>query len=758
MNPRKTGSIFSRFFLSYILIGIVPIIILSGLLYYYNAVFYTEGLKETNINKLIQVKNQIDLDLKVLSDVTYHLSSNTQLLNPDTSKNKNAWDNKDAEITNQLQTYMETCFFLDDILLYNRGSKDVYLTDGRYYYSNFENRAMKGFLWWKASFFIDINTIVAPKIKRINGEAVNQTDKLLAFMYPLPYFDARPSSTIVYIMKEDYILSKFSEFLGDFDGSIFVLDNFYNVLISTSKEIPDTDIDILEDKSSKHKGTGVWDLEVNSTSYVAMRTVSDYNGWSYVVVMPHKQYYSKVYSMRNRFIYITLFLLVAGFMLAFLFSKKNYKPIKSLASYIKNVDANQTIYGSDNELEAIRFSFEKSYSKSRELIVQVNAQRPFVRDQCLIKIINGKVKDAKELDYLLKCANIDLSGAAYFSLVLSTRERGLKNIGIEQLLKLLESIVFAGASGYGVELVQEKAIAVVVSIEAEKDDFRTEQQAIAEDICLLIERNFSVKPVIGIGSVYRDVFQLNTSFLEALSAMYDNLNNFEANVFFFHDIKKSQKQLDWYPVMEQSLYIESLKQGNKTVAIDTLRSMLASIAQGTKSYFMIKCQCFDILNNVFRSINKVDVSSFTYDMDKLTMFRTLEEFREGMELFSSEFCDYMDQWKETRSNELKNNIIRYVNENFTSSSISLDEIAGQFDISSTYVSRFFKDETGLNFIDYITGLRMDYAKKLLRNTDAPIKDIVQEAGYIDASSFSRKFKAMEGVTPLQYREMIQQIR
>ena len=84
-------------------------------------------------------------------------------------------------------------------------------------------------------------------------------------------------------------------------------------------------------------------------------------------------------------------------------------------------------------------------------------------------------------------------------------------------------------------------------------------------------------------------------------------------------------------------------------------------------------------------------------------------------------------------------MLRYVNDHYSQQTISLDVLAGQFNLSANYVSRFFKQETGFSIGSYL-------------NTDLPIKDIVVQIGYIDVANFVRKFKAYEGVTPGQYRE------
>lgn len=93
-----------------------------------------------------------------------------------------------------------------------------------------------------------------------------------------------------------------------------------------------------------------------------------------------------------------------------------------------------------------------------------------------------------------------------------------------------------------------------------------------------------------------------------------------------------------------------------------------------------------------------------------------------------------------------------MNQHFNDNNLGLESVAEEFTVSANYLSRFFKQETGCSFIQYVTMLRMDRARELLVNTDKQIKDIVADIGYIDVANFVRKFKNYEGITPGQYRE------
>ena len=67
------------------------------------------------------------------------------------------------------------------------------------------------------------------------------------------------------------------------------------------------------------------------------------------------------------------------------------------------------------------------------------------------------------------------------------------------------------------------------------------------------------------------------------------------------------------------------------------------------------------------------------------------------------------------------------------------------------MSHLFKKELNVNFSDYLWSMRQKKAQALLRATDLSIEDISIAVGYVNTSSFRRKFKQETGLTPSQYR-------
>lgn len=95
-------------------------------------------------------------------------------------------------------------------------------------------------------------------------------------------------------------------------------------------------------------------------------------------------------------------------------------------------------------------------------------------------------------------------------------------------------------------------------------------------------------------------------------------------------------------------------------------------------------------------------------------------------------------------------ITRYLQENLAEE-MSLSVLAEEFHLNPQYISQLFKNEIGVNFLAYLTNIRMEKAKKLLLSTALSVAEIAEQSGYGDYRVFTKVFKKNEGITPSQYR-------
>ncbi|MFD7525306.1 response regulator [Paenibacillus chitinolyticus] len=83
--------------------------------------------------------------------------------------------------------------------------------------------------------------------------------------------------------------------------------------------------------------------------------------------------------------------------------------------------------------------------------------------------------------------------------------------------------------------------------------------------------------------------------------------------------------------------------------------------------------------------------------------------------------------------------------------ITLEQAAERVHLSPHYFSKMFKRHMGATFIDYVTRLRIEKAKELMKNEELSLKEVCFEAGYKDPNYFSRVFRKVTGVSPTEYR-------
>ncbi|MNI22760.1 Arabinose operon regulatory protein [compost metagenome] len=137
------------------------------------------------------------------------------------------------------------------------------------------------------------------------------------------------------------------------------------------------------------------------------------------------------------------------------------------------------------------------------------------------------------------------------------------------------------------------------------------------------------------------------------------------------------------------------------------------------------------------------------DVLMLTDYTTLDEIADLLTTACATLCDSLVARKPAA---LIEQIMPYIIKHYGESDFSVQKIADHFSLSLSYLSRYFKEQTGRTIMDYLNEIRIDHAKRLLRANDESVKEIVQKVGYYDVSSFIRKFKQSVGVTPGEYRK------
>ena len=109
---------------------------------------------------------------------------------------------------------------------------------------------------------------------------------------------------------------------------------------------------------------------------------------------------------------------------------------------------------------------------------------------------------------------------------------------------------------------------------------------------------------------------------------------------------------------------------------------------------------------------------------------------------------------EIKSNSV-DDCISFIQKNYSNSELSLNLVAENFFISTSYLSKIIKNKTGHNFTDYLNKLRINRSIELLKSSkNYTIKEISDMVGYNSQHYFSRAFKNYTGKSPIQYKKEV----
>ena len=136
---------------------------------------------------------------------------------------------------------------------------------------------------------------------------------------------------------------------------------------------------------------------------------------------------------------------------------------------------------------------------------------------------------------------------------------------------------------------------------------------------------------------------------------------------------------------------------------------------------------------------------FTASGDKESFRKTAEE------MLVSALTARQETPAEMKYSHVISRAEQYVRENYKDPNISLISAARHVGMSAAHFSTVFSQTVGKPFIAYLTGMRIEQAKKLLRETTMRLSDIAMEIGYNEPNYFSHVFRKSEGMTPKEYR-------
>ena len=224
------------------------------------------------------------------------------------------------------------------------------------------------------------------------------------------------------------------------------------------------------------------------------------------------------------------------------------------------------------------------------------------------------------------------------------------------------------------------------------------------------------------------------SFLETISLPKHTINSFYKGNDLYNSIQEAVKDKEPYDIVIMDINIPIIN-GLKVIQLSRVKypSMAFVIVSGYDDFsYCREALRLQITDYILKPVNYEEFGSC---IDRLKI-----------SLYNNEVKEKPVVEKE----RVITGITKYMQEHL-SEEVSLHILSEEFHLNSQYISQLFKNEIGVNFLTYLTNIRMEHAKKLLLSTSLSIAEVSEQSGYGDYRVFTKVFKKSEGITPSQYR-------
>lgn len=335
-------------------------------------------------------------------------------------------------------------------------------------------------------------------------------------------------------------------------------------------------------------------------------------------------------------------------------------------------------------------------------------------------------------------------------------------------LELLENF-FAGHSS--AMLFRSNIFSYGVLLKGQRETIEENTRACVDEIRKILSRqNGRREWFLAVGQSVERLSQIQKSYHTA-SRAFSQRYLYDENILYY-DAMETMEHPGGQAETEDNAYLQKVDVNALNPAI--LQKFLSNGLQEetenfVKDYFYaigqepmesLVFRNYVILNVRFSVISFIKgLGCDTNEMESADTEEVLAESGKNMESaiayakkMISQAIEIRDQNSGNKNRSILKTAVDFIDSHYMDEEISLNTVANVANVSSNHFSALFSQNMGQTFIEYLTTLRMNKAKELLRCTGMRSSEIAGEIGYKDAHYFSYLFKKTQGMTPSDYRK------
>jgi AraC-like DNA-binding protein len=765
---KKTG--LYKYFISYIfllliILGGISIVVRTQLIR-----GFEDTIRESAAKSLGHFQNMLDNLMENLLHISNSVTTNRKLI----SYFSQIPGYHSYEAAKELNRYRESYNALLALGIVFPNTGNIITDSGLMTLDHFFGKAYAGGKMTAESFANLCKTLNTPTMIPLSGVSHYSAElmDIILIIWPVPVQNKNPNGFVLFLIKKEYFYLIMKTTNIDDNSIVYIINR--NLPPSRQAKGP-------EDRVSFQNGDFILSLggknfkqpSDNFIEIISLNNRNDTtvniadrkfhilesdgsNGFTYIVATPLSRYFRPVNDSTRVFIIALICIAGIGLVYSVFVTFRHYLPIRRLADSLGGAETTENSDKRRTELEWISSRLNSIKELNLSLSYSLSSRQSIITQQLLFALVTGYGVNREEMLSMLEVVRIDRMDQGFFQVIAVEIEPVEKNLPMVMvyLKKVMKDAFLDYGEGYCVQ-VQEANKFYFLFHSLNRGLEKEEILSFLNLFRLHIGKTFKGAVTTGIGSVQDDLGSVSASYRQAEECLrYKSIKGTGADIYYEDISGNSFSNLDFLIDIRKGLE-NQLKSGDLSAITSTINTVSRKLKDDHNDPVVLPYFSWSLYLSIQPFVSHLGTEEDLESRIEVLLKNrelSLEEIQKQYLSVCKIICDKINSLKTNRSGKLLEDIHRYARENVSDKNLTLEGISEVMDMNPSYLTRFFKQQTGESLMKYIDNIRMETARQMLKNTKSSLETIIDSCGYVDKNNFCRKFKSREGITPMQYRK------
>lgn len=482
----------------------------------------------------------------------------------------------------------------------------------------------------------------------------------------------------------------------------------------------------------------------------------------YVALTLQEDIHEEAQKIQGFMIVLMAVCLGIGVLIAYLLTRINYNPLKRVMDSFGEFNRRLS---DRNEYEWLIDQKQLLYHERQEARRKIDEKEKSLRQQYLYRLValpyDNRYKQSFQLSDETIFEKPNVLVALFYVEVLNPEfvyakmDRSLERFVFTNVLEeLLEGRI-------NIELVDlADCFACIINSEKEIGEIREILEEVLDIMQSFMIKCMQMRISIVFGSYQKGIDGLHLSYMMAREAAEYRSFILDAQYIWYDDIKNRHTSYQYSAETEQKI-INAISVGQAEDACIWIEEVIESNYHNREiTLVMKKCLVYEIMGTIIKGAEQGSRSDYILDyMDE----KFVPEYMDKDGVLEYIFGIVKGLCEDIRNNDMLIRedkqfgwqVIEYVQNNYQNPDLNISITALHFGITPSYLSALFKEQTGLNLLEYINHTRVEQAKKLLEE-GCSLTEVCEKTGFRSSGALIRVFKKITGITPGQMKKMFGQ--